>query len=40
MDIIPHLHVVKHSWNFEIPNFQVYILKIFKFHIFEIVKFL
>jgi hypothetical protein len=45
MYIIPHLHVVKHSWSFEILNFeilyfQVYILWIFivlKFHIFEFV---
>jgi hypothetical protein len=41
MYIIPHLYVVKHSWSFEILNFQMYILWIFKvleFHIFEIVK--
>jgi hypothetical protein len=41
MYITPHLYVVKHScWSFEILNFQMYILWIFKlleFHIFEIV---
>jgi hypothetical protein len=40
MYIILHLYVVKHSWSFEILNFQVYILWIFKileFHILKIV---
>jgi len=40
MYIIPHLYVVKHFWSFEILNFQMYILWIFKvleLHIFEIV---
>jgi hypothetical protein len=39
MYIIPLLYVIKHSWSFEILNFQMYILWIFKllgFHIFEI----
>jgi hypothetical protein len=39
MYILPHLYVLKHSWSFEILNFQMYILWIFKglkFHIFEI----
>jgi hypothetical protein len=39
MYIIPHLYVANHSWSFEILNFQMYILWIFKvleFHIFEI----
>jgi hypothetical protein len=39
MYIISHLYVAKHSWSFEILNFQTYILwifKILKFHIFEI----
>jgi hypothetical protein len=42
MYIIPHLYAVKHSWSFEILNFQMYILWIFKvleIHIFEIVNF-
>jgi len=42
MYITPHLYVVKHFWNFDILNFQMYILWIFKvlnFHIFEIVIF-
>jgi hypothetical protein len=40
MSIIPHSYVVEHSWSFEVLNFQVYILwifKILKYHIFEIV---
>jgi hypothetical protein len=43
MYIIPHLCVAKHSWNFEILNFQMYIFwifKVLKFHTFEIVIFL
>jgi hypothetical protein len=39
MYIIPHLYVLKHSWNFDILNFQMYIFwiyKVFKFHIFKI----
>ncbi len=42
MYIIPHLYVVKHFWSFGIQNFQMYILwifKVLKFHIFEIVNF-
>jgi hypothetical protein len=42
MYIIPHLYVVKHFWNFDILNFQMYILwnfKVLNFHIFEIVIF-
>jgi hypothetical protein len=40
MYIILHLYVVKHFWSFEVMNFQVYILRIFKvlkIHILEIV---
>jgi hypothetical protein len=41
MYLIPHLYVVKHfCQSFEILNFQMYILwifKVLKFHIFEIV---
>jgi len=42
MYIIPHIYVVKRSWNFEHLNFQMYvlwILKVLQFHIFEIVNF-
>jgi hypothetical protein len=42
MYIISHLYVVKHFWSFQILNFQMYILwifKVLKFHIFEIVNF-
>ncbi len=40
MYTIPHLYVVKYFWSFEIQNFQMYVLwifKVLKFHIFEIV---
>jgi hypothetical protein len=40
MYITPHLYVVKHSWSFEILNFEMYIFQIFKnlkFHIKKIV---
>jgi len=40
MYIVSHLYVVKHSWSFEILNFELYIFwifKVLKIHIFEIV---